>query len=1196
MAAPDLLKSPVSSMDAFEQPVRRSAGFEPLSFVSQGPDGSAVLARASDGSTVELRFVASLRADRLRWSALERRCSLLSLRPIASPSARAIIACDLDGDEPLIALEPAARETLAQWLRAQSDPAIDACQVALMLESLAFAVGAAHRLSIVHGALSPETVSVTEARVLRVEFSGVRCDLSASRWSLACRAPELSNDDSLVEPAADVYALAMIGLGMLVGGDPTEEASRVTAGGVTEGLRAILAQALARDPDDRPSVAEWTLALREWRQSHERGATLGIARDFERATTASKLERGTQLGRYYLVRMLGEGGMGEVWEGMDLTTSASVAIKVMRPEIADRPEFLRRFRKEARTLASVRNPYIANLVEMNEDGDRRYLVMEFVEGRSVAQVLAERGAFDEPTALAIIADACRALIEPHRVGIVHRDLKPDNLMFVRADEPRTGGDEHRQRVKVCDFGIARQSEPVDRHETQATQHGTILGTPAYMAPEQCRGNVDVLPATDVYALGVTLFELLSGRLPFEGATPMEVVLAHLNQPVPELRAIAPGVSEGAASIVARAMAKSISERFCDARAMLDAIERVRAGDREMVAIHPVLPASREGWTRRFVFEFELDARPEELWPYVSDTDKMNRAAGLSPVKYQIKPVVRGVSERVGANSALGIALQWREQPYEWIENKRHSVFREFDRGPVQWYAAEVDLRTSPQGRTLVRHTITLHPRNWIGYLASRIEVGFKYRRALAAVYRRLDAMLARARAGALDAGVDPLAPDPSLARGAEPILRLAAAVASKRVDRAIVDAVCQYVRVASDSDVARMRPYVIADELDLPRELVAEACLALAKEGALTLLWDVLCPSCRISTSVADSLERVRSHGECAACNIDFELDFSSSIELVFRPSPTIRAVETRTFCAGGPGHFPHVVAQLRLGPGERFELALSLPAGRYRVRSAQLSTAIELVVRKGAALRRAELSLGSLAPSAPVALAEDAQTLCLDNAIERELLVRVERMTLAQQALTAAKASSMRAFREMFPEQTLAPGALVSIASMTLVSTAIEDSAALFRAMGDDRAYGAVLEHLRVIENVVSRFGGAVLKTVGARTVSAFDEPASAVEATIELRRALAGAPSCAAIALKIGVHRGTMMAATIGDRLDYFGRNAELAFSLTEEITRPSTLLTQSVADEPSVRALLIERSLRRTPRRVRSLGLDSWGVELE
>jgi class 3 adenylate cyclase len=183
-----------------------------------------------------------------------------------------------------------------------------------------------------------------------------------------------------------------------------------------------------------------------------------------------------------------------------------------------------------------------------------------------------------------------------------------------------------------------------------------------------------------------------------------------------------------------------------------------------------------------------------------------------------------------------------------------------------------------------------------------------------------------------------------------------------------------------------------------------------------------------------------------------------------------------------------------------------------------------------------------------------------------------------------------------MFPEQKLAPGALVSIASMTLVSTAVEDSAALFRAMGDGRAYNAVLEHLRVIEDVVSRCGGALLKTVGARTVAAFDEPASAVEAVIELRRALASTPSCASIAVKIGVHRGTMMAATIGDRLDYFGRNAELAFSLPEELSGPSTLLTQSVADDPSVRALLVERSLRRTPRRVRSLGLDAWGVEIE
>ncbi|MBL8683392.1 MAG: protein kinase [Myxococcales bacterium] len=1201
MAASEDLSAPISKTIAHERP-RHRAGFEPLTVVSQGPDGSAVLALDPDGALVELRFVSAVRADADRWSALEQRCALMAMLDPKISSLRCLRTADLDGADPLIVLDPPEEDTLQAWLDAQPRLTIDVVRVADILESLSFALGAAHRLGLAHGRLSPETITMTPAGLPLIELSGTACNELTSNWARVCIAPEVVAGGA-AEPASDLYSLAMVGLGLLVGGDPTDEAHRVTAAGVTEGLRGILASALVRNPDERPSAAEWTLAIREWKQTKSTGSaiTTGIEAN---PSEPPKLAQGVQLGRYYLMKLLGEGGMGEVWEGMDLGTSASVAIKVMRPEVARDPVFLRRFRKEARTLATVRNPYIANLVELNEDADRHYLVMEFIAGRSLGAVLSEQKTIDEREALAIIADACRALVEPHRVGIVHRDLKPDNLLFLRADEPLRDGDPTRQRIKVCDFGIARDSEQPDLNRAHATKEGTIIGTPQYMAPEQCRGQIELVPATDVYALGCTLFELVTGKVPFDADVPMDVVLLHLTSPVPKVRDVAPSVSEHTAAIIERALAKEPADRYADARAMLDAIETALRGTSDIVELHPKLPQSKPGWTRRFVFEFDLDASVEELWPYVANTDKMNRAAGLAPVKYDVRGVTPGVSERVGSNSALGIPLRWREHPYEWIERKRHAVFREFQSGPVLWYSAEVELQSLAPTKTRVRHTITLHPRNWLGYFAAPIEVGFKYRRALSKAYRRLDALLGRARVAALPAGTDPLQPDVNLSRAASERLDKAARAAIGRgADAAVVEALCQYLRTASDNDVARVRPYAVADELGLSRDLVAEACLVLCREGALVMLWDVLCPSCKISTSVAESLDAVRSHASCVACNIDFSLDFSSSIELVFRPHTSVRAVETRTFCAGGPGHFPHVVAQLRLAPGERFDLELALPAGRYKVRSAQLSRSIDLHAKKGGALRRADVRLGDLdgeenkkRGDLAIVVAEGAQVLSLTNTLERELLLRVERATESSSALTAAKASATRSFREMFPGQVLAAGALVSVASMTLLTTSIDRSGALFDELGDNAAYAAVLEHLRVIEEVTAAHHGALLKTVGARTVSAFEDAQSAVEAALSLARELAKKPSLAKLALRIAVHRGPMMAATIGDKLDYFGRNAELAFSLVDELSRPATLLTQAVADDPGVRTMLLARSVRRTPRKLRSLGLDAWGVELD
>jgi class 3 adenylate cyclase len=187
-----------------------------------------------------------------------------------------------------------------------------------------------------------------------------------------------------------------------------------------------------------------------------------------------------------------------------------------------------------------------------------------------------------------------------------------------------------------------------------------------------------------------------------------------------------------------------------------------------------------------------------------------------------------------------------------------------------------------------------------------------------------------------------------------------------------------------------------------------------------------------------------------------------------------------------------------------------------------------------------------------------------------------------------------MRVFRELFSDQVLAPGALVSVASMTLVSTMPDDAAALLRSMGDAEGYALILEHIRVIDEVMGRYGGALLKSVGSRTVSAFESAASAVEAVFALRAALSERPALSKLRLRVGVHRGTMVAATIGDRLDYFGRHAEAAFALPAELESANTLLSQSVVDDEAVRELLRARTKDRAPRRLRGFGPDAWGVE--
>jgi serine/threonine protein kinase/class 3 adenylate cyclase len=1171
-----------------------TAGLAPERFLSAGPDGTAVLARNPfDQRLFELRFVSALRADPDRWSALAHRLTLVDR--IAVEGVRKLALIDLDGHDPLRAIEPAPGPSLFDWLSSHGpcEPSL----VASILDRLAFALGAGHRLSLAHGMLSPDTVWIDGAHKPHIELTSTRVSDERCPWARAFVAPEV-RAGAAPDAASDLYALGMLGLSLLAGGDPTAQTTHAhdDTHNQRDALRALLSPLIARDPDERPSAAEWTMNLRECRDSGERSTT-AVASDTLSEHGAeqepSPVKQGAQLGRYYLVRRLGEGGMGEVWEGMDLGTGQSVAVKIMRPSVARDAVFLRRFRKEARTLAAVRGPYTANFIEINEDRGLHYLVMEFVEGRSVASVLDERGPFSEREALAIIADACRALIEPHRMGVVHRDLKPDNLMFVRKDEPLEGAsDERRQRVKVCDFGIARET---DGNATQVTQDGILLGTPAYMSPEQCRGVSKVSPASDVYSLGATLFELLTGKLVFEEPTPMGMVVKHLSEPAPSVRAVRDSVSENTANIVARALAKEPTERYSDAEALLEAIEELLYGRPAVADAHPSLPAKGR-WTRTFVFEWQLDSAISDLWPYLSNTEKINRALGLAPVKYLQRGVVKGVSERFAATKAFGMALEWKEEPFEWIEGKKHSVVRTFEKGLLRWYCAETALSQLPSGKTLLRNTITIDCRGWVGYFATPLQVGVQYRRAAERMVRRLDALLSKT--AALDPSVDALEPAVKLATGAEATLTEAVrALQARQIAPEVAEGVVHFLRVASDSDVSRIRPLALANRLRLPREAVADACLHLASQGVLVLLWDVLCPSCQIPTTIAESLEKIEAHGSCATCNIDFALDFGRSVELVFRAGPRVREVETRTFCVGGPGNFPHVIAQLRLARDERVDVAFALGEGTYKVRSAQLPYAYELRVRESAMRHRADLHFAqrALAEPKPVEMRAGEQRLALSNGCDRELLLRVERARDDSLALTAARASAMRVFRELFGEQVLAAGALVSVGAMTLMSTAVHDSAALFRAMGDSEALSLVLEHFRVIADVVGAHGGALLKTVGAQSVAAFDRPASAVEAAMALREALSSRPALAKLAVRCAVHQGPMVAATVSDRLDYFGRNAELALALPHELDHPGLLLSQPVADDSAVRALLRARGVTERPVHVRSAGLDAWGVEV-
>jgi class 3 adenylate cyclase len=676
-------------------------------------------------------------------------------------------------------------------------------------------------------------------------------------------------------------------------------------------------------------------------------------------------------------------------------------------------------------------------------------------------------------------------------------------------------------------------------------------------------------------MGATLFHLLAGRPPFTGPTALAVVAMHRNDPLPPLAKLNPAVSEGVCRLVERTMAKQPDLRHADAGALLRDLDRLLRGELANLAVHPRLPAADPRLVLHYDWTWELEASPRQLWPHVSNTDRLNRAVGLPASEFTTVPGESGV-QRFGKVRRMGLTIAYEEFPFEWVEARRMGVLREFSQGPFKWVVSMTELVPRAGGGTTLTHQVRVEPQGLLGRTAAAVEIGVKGRRNLDRVYRRIDAALT-GRLGD-PAFVDPFEEPAPLAKGPRCRLeRLLDRLSACRVDPAVVERLGDFLAQAPAQEVARIRPLALARRLGFDADQLVKACLHGAREGLLVLLWDILCPVCRIPSQVRDTLRALRDHGQCEACNLDFALDFANSVEVIFRAHPEIRDTELGTYCIGGPAHSPHVIAQVRLGAGERMELELELSEGAYRLRGPQLPYALDFRVQPGAAATRWEVTLSAAHREEwPRTLRVGGQVLVLTNSYQQEVLVRVERTAPRDDALTAARAASLALFRELFPGEVLSPGQLVSVATVTLLVTALDHAGSLYGTLGDARAFGLIHEHFRLLDERLRQGGGALVKTVGEGIVASFDQVVAAVEAALDLQEVLRQAPATRDLRLRVGVHRGPAMAATLNDHLDYFGTTVSQAMQLPLLAQGGEVILTQAVAADPRVAALLRTRGL--------------------
>jgi serine/threonine protein kinase len=298
----------------------------------------------------------------------------------------------------------------------------------------------------------------------------------------------------------------------------------------------------------------------------------------QEAVTSSQLSRlkkliqesrDRQLPGYKLVSVLGAGAMAKVYKAVQLSLDRPVAVKILPKRLSENSEYVKLFYKEGRAAAKLNHPNIVQAIDVGEAGGYHYFVMEFVEGHTLYDELANGKVFSEEEALKIIIQIATALKHAHSQGLIHRDVKPKNIMITPEGV-----------VKLADMGLARSTGDAEAAQAEA---GRAFGTPYYISPEQIRGEVDIDFRADIYSLGATLYHLVTGRVPFDGPTPVAVMHKHLKEPLVPPDHINTGLSSGIGEVVEVMMAKDRAKRYASTDDMLLDLQAIAAGEAPLQA-------------------------------------------------------------------------------------------------------------------------------------------------------------------------------------------------------------------------------------------------------------------------------------------------------------------------------------------------------------------------------------------------------------------------------------------------------------------------------------------------------------------------------------------------------------------------------------------------------------------------------------
>ena len=564
------------------------------------------------------------------------------------------------------------------------------------------------------------------------------------------------------------------------------------------------------------------------------------------------------------------------------------------------------------------------------------------------------------------------------------------------------------------------------------------------------------------------------------------------------------------------------------------------------------------------FEWRFDSPPESIWQAMADTARFNEAAGL-PLHTIAEEAQPDGSVRYFAEARKGpFALAWEEIPVEWVDGKWFRHLRVFSKGPLRTLCATLRLEPDGDGGAIGHYTLDASAANPIGtlILATAFFDGAK---------KNFDALAASARdwaAGRREMPFD----TPPVKLTAEGRIRLDVLISRIEVSpnaHGLVRRLVDWMLAAQEIDLMRIRPLALARRWGARERDVIELCLQSVKDGLLESCWDLLCPRCRGAKLTVTSLDMLPRGAHCSSCNIGYDREFATNVELTFHPSPAVREVVDGEFCLFGPMTTPHVKVQVTLEPGETRTIEATLAPGDYRVRTLEIGGASDITHDSGG-FPGVTVASDTVTAGAPSGDGE----IDLANESDRRRTVIIESRDWVRDALTAHRVTTLQAFRDLFPGDVLGPADEVGISQVTLMFTDLKGSTEFYERVGDATAYHLVHDHFAFLAQVVREHNGSVVKTIGDAVMAAFTDPADGARAALAVQAGVDDfneGTGTEDIVIKLGVHCGPCIAVTLNDRLDYFGSTVNMAARLQGESVGGDIIFSENLLADPIVATML-------------------------